>query len=118
MDAGVSNKGEVSSKVTDGWFGCEASTYAYELPFTPSLGPVKRVGVVSVPSVQRVPSCDVAFQPHQSSSKPQPATGAGVSSVGAVPGQVVVVALRATSASASHRILAARAQRTAADTPV
>jgi hypothetical protein len=29
-----------------------------------------------------------------------------VSSVGAVPGQVVVVALRTTSASASHRILA------------
>ena len=106
MDAGVSNKGEVSSKVTDGWFGWLASTYAYPVPFTPPLGPVKRVGVVSVPSVQRVPSFEVAFQPHQVSSKPQPATGDGVSSVGAVPGQVVVVALRATSASASHRIVA------------
>ena len=76
------------------------------MPFTPPSGPVKRVGVVSVPSVQRVPSCDVAFQPHQPASKPQPATGEGVASVGAVPGQVVVVALRTTSASASHRILA------------
>ena len=36
----------------------------------------------------------------------RPASGEGVASVGAVPGQVVVVALRATSASASHRILA------------